>query len=260
MGSSNFTNRSAAAKENSPLSALRNLSTTCEVTNRIDIDKYFEVLKNECTKLDKVRYSPRPFKRSESASMIETGFSSSGRRKKNLRKRISCDESKLFLKSMSDKCKSTERKSSFNYDVSGQIVDKHGEDKQYPDHCAISRQKSYDLSSSKLKGTQSCCGENSGENSDLTVSYSEGDFKDFVNNNRMLQSKSCECISGLDERHREHAMIHGKIYSVSEQNRRLRKKYFAKKERKNSREQREQSIAYSADDLEVVFKRELTLS
>lgn len=248
MGSSsnNIKRQSAEAVNlHLSLSELNNFSTTCKVTNRIDIDKYFEDLKKT---YEKPRSPRRVLRKSVSSSKIEVSTpNSSSRKKRSTQKRRSIG-GELPDMDNNDSGISSPRQTAgyFNYDISkGHIVEVDKDEND--EHCLISRQKSFDLSSSKFKRSQSYQddGVNNGSDEedkmDLTASYSEGDFRDFVNNNNMMHSKSCSFLSNLHERHKEHAMLHGKIDSVSEQNRRTRRRYFRRDKKTSSDKNRRHS-------------------
>ena len=202
----------------SPLSVIHKVTATCTVTNRIDIDKYFEVLKQECAKTEKPKNGKRTVRRSASSGKIDVGNINKRKASRNKYEENDKDiTGKNYPRTLS-------RKSStgLNYDLSGQVIDQNNNNN---DHCLMSRQQSLDLNLSKVK-TKNCC---DNTKMDLTSSYSAGDFKDFVNNSRLVHSKSCECVSDLHLKHHEHAVVHGKIYSVSEQNRRHRRKYYQRR-------------------------------
>lgn len=251
MGSSNLNNKPTSTKQNTPClyTNLSKLDVTCEKTNKIDIDRYFQLMKDEVIKMENPE-NEKYFKRSMSSGRIERKKKSSSQRAKDPRKRSSCDVSTLVGV---EKDKSRERSYGyFSYDLSGQVV-QVGEHKD--DRC-LSKQKSWDLSISKVKGPSRFYAEQE-EHDEMIRSYSAGDFKDTLNNNTKLHSRSMESFDDLNARHRESAMVHGKIYSVSEQNRRLRRKYF-RKEKANSTEKVD-SIQLDEDRIEKVFERSLVL-
>jgi len=214
---------------------------TCDVTNKINIDKYFELMKEEFTETSptsKPLRSPRKtLGRSASSSTIEpVTFSNnpiplSPRRKKNAKKRISCDENSLKMYAARNIMhKHTEN--FFNYDLTGQMM--KSEEEQHKQNHVLSKQKSWDLSNSKRR-TEDSTSDDDEEVfvDDLSLSYSVGDFRKYnadKNNNNTIPvvkaSKSCESISSLGERHKEYAMMQGKIGSVSEENRRRRRKLY----------------------------------
>ena len=228
-----------------PLNALGpgsgSFKATCEVTNKINIDKYFELMKEEYSvpnspTMVKPPRSPRKvLSRSASSSNIEPVMSNnnnsimlSPRRKKNAKKRISCDEKSLTLLAAQNINIPRKTDSYFNYDLSGQIIKSdHPTENHY-----LSKQKSWDLSKSKERQVSD---DEDNDVSDLSLSYSPGDFrklKDDNNNNRVLKSsKSFDTISSLGKRHKEYAMMQGKIGSVSEENRKRRRKLYRKSRR-----------------------------
>lgn len=251
MGSSNLNTKPASAKPNAPClyTNLSKLDVTCEKTNKIDIDKYFQLMKHEVIKMETPQ-NEKYFKRSMSSGKIERSKKKNSQRAKDPRKRSSCDASSLVG---AEKDKSKERSyGHFSYDLSGQVIEL-GEHKD--DRC-LSKQKSWDLSISKVKGPSRFCNDND-EPEELVRSYSAGDFKDTLNNNTRAHSRSMESFDDLNTRHRESAMVHGKIYSVSEQNRRLRRKYF-KKEKANSMEKVD-SMPGEDERIENIFERSLRL-
>jgi len=248
MGSFSLSaNSRDAGKPPSPLSVMRGISATCNVTNRIDIDKYFEALKLEVTKTEKTdKSSKRVMRRSASSSKIEGLKSpSNNNTKRKVTRKLS---SQLESSNNNEYLKRSTRKS-FNYDLSGQIINK--KDINEDNHCLMSRQKSWDLSSSKIKvkdyqqdyNNNNDVENNNCENKDLASSYSAGDFcNSKMEHPYLAHSKSLE--NNLHLRHHEHAIAHGKIYSVSEQNRRHRRRYYRKK--KNS-DEKEENLHESLD-------------
>lgn len=261
MGSSQLSTTVAHQKTKPcPLKALGpgsgTFNATCEVTNKIDIDKYFELMKEEYKDTKKGSRPParKMLARSVSSGNIEPSpvidngknnyiMAISPRRKKNMKKRISCDEKSLGIYAAKNNIKHSE--TYFNYDLSGHIVEQAPAGTHIEDH-HLSKQKSWDLSSSKVKNPEGSSDED--DKDELSLSYSSGDFRDVINNNEgMKPSKSCEVVSNLGERHKHHAMMQGKISSVSEQNRRLRRRYYNKKERKVSDEKMKTSSEDSSD-------------
>lgn len=252
MGSSNLNlnTDSTATNQKAPClyTNLAKLDVTCEKTNKIDIDKYFQLMKDEVIKMETPE-NEKYFKRSMSSGKIERKKKSSSQRPKDPRKRSSCDVSMFRI----EKDKSKERNYGyFSYDLSGQVV-QVGEHKD--DRC-LSKQKSWDLSISKVKGPSRFYDEYE-EHEELVRSHSAGDFKDALNNNTRLHSRSMESFDDLHSRHRESAMTHGKIYSVSEQNRRLRRKYF-RKEKANSIDKVD-VLSAGEERIEKLFERNLVL-
>lgn len=252
-------NSDGLSNRHCPLNALGpgsgNFRATCDVTNKINIDKYFELMKEEFTTTCTISSSPKlprsnrtTIGRSISSSKIESYLSNknseaaplSPRRKKNAKKRISCDENSLAMYAAHNSMPK-HSESYFNYDLSGQMV--KGECHNSENH-NISRQKSWDLSKSKRKNwsrdksnVNDC--DDVDKHLELSSSFSVSDFRDLIkdsnNNDNVKSSKSCEAISSLGERHKEYAMMQGKIGSVSEENRRHRRKLY-RKERKTSDE------------------------
>ena len=230
-----------------PLNALGpgsgSFKATCDVTNKINIDKYFELMKEEFsnpnspTMVKPPTRSPRKvLSRSASSSTIEPipqsnndSIPLSPRRKKNAKKRISCDEKSLSMLAARNSLPARKGDCYFNYDLSGQIIKS---DNRSDHHYNLAKQKSWDLSRSKERDE-----DDDNNISDLSLSYTSGDFrklKDENNNNQnqvIKPSKSCETISSLGERHKEYAMMQGKIGSVSEENRKRRRKLYRKSRR-----------------------------
>ena len=259
MGSSNLNTKPSSTKQKAPClyTNLSKFDVTCEKTNKIDIDKYFQLMKDEVIKMENpanLQSNEKYFKRSMSSGKIERKKKSSSQRPKDSRKRSSCDVSNILG---NEKDKSKERSYGyFSYDLSGQVV-QVGEHKD--DRC-LSKQKSWDLSISKVKGPSRFYedyDDDDDDDDDFVRSYSAGDFKDSLNNNTRHHSRSMESFDDLNARHRESAMTHGKIYSVSEQNRRLRKKYF-RKEKANSIE-KVNVLSASVESIEKIFDRSLVL-
>lgn len=241
-----------------PLNALGpgsgSFKATCDVTNKINIDKYFELMKEEFSNPNSPTVVKLPTKsprkvlsRSASSSTIEPVLQSnnnsiplSPRRKKNAKKRISYDEQSLAMLAARNSLPASD--CYFNYDLSGQIIKS---DNASDHHYNLSKQKSWDLSKSKERQPSD---DEDEDLSDLSLSYSPGDFrklKDENNNNNynhqvIKSSKSCETISSLGERHKEYAMMQGKIGSVSEENRKRRRKLYRKSRRGS--EERPQSM------------------
>lgn len=235
-----------------PLNALGpgsgSFKATCDVTNKINIDKYFELMKEEYSnpnsptmvKPPTSTRSPRKvLSRSASSSTIEPVTQSnndsvplSPRRKKNAKKRISCDEKSLSMLAARNSLPARKSDCYFNYDLSGQIIKS---DNQSDHHYNLSKQKSWDLSKSKER--QASDDDDDNDISDLSLSYSPGDFRKLKDENNnyhqkvIKPSKSCETISSLGERHKEYAMMQGKIGSVSEENRKRRRKLYRKSRR-----------------------------
>jgi len=259
MGSSNLKTKTTSTKTKGPClyTNLTKLDVTCEKTNKIDIDRYFQLMKDEVIKMENpdIYSNENYLRRSMSSGKIER----KKKAKKDQRpKRSSCDVSALHAATR-EKDKSKERSHGcFSYDLSGQVVEV-GEHKDADCDRRLSKQKSWDLSYSKVKGPSPFFDEEIYDNSqdDLVRSYSAGDFKDTMNNNLKHHSRSMESFDNLHARHRENAMVHGKIYSVSEQNRRLRRKYF-RKEKANSME-KVNVLSGEDDSIEAIFQRKLAL-
>lgn len=247
-------------------------NATCEVTNKINIDKFFELMKEEYHDDKPKKQSQKSplhksLSRSVSSGSIEPLKNPSSvlnandivplspRRKKNMKKRISCDDKSLAIYAARNNIKHSD--AYFNYDLSGHIIDSC-EDKDGENH-HLSRQKSWDLSISKVKNPDSSDEDDDcfvdDNNSDFSASYSAGDFKDLLNNNQVVKvSKSCNSVSDLGERHMHHAMVHGRIGSVSQQNRRHRRRLY-KKKRKSSDEKVETRVA----DINGLMKEKLCI-
>uniref|UniRef100_A0A7M5TTD3 Uncharacterized protein n=1 Tax=Clytia hemisphaerica TaxID=252671 RepID=A0A7M5TTD3_9CNID len=263
-----------------PLGALGpgsgNFKATCDVTNKINIDKYFELMKEEYSNPNSPTFKPprsprRTLGRSASSSNIEpvvlnnNSLPLSPRRKKNAKKRISCDEKSLAAMYTTRNTVPRKTESYFNYDLSGQIIP--GE--AHTENHTISRQKSWDLSKSKERKANNLSDDDE-ELSELSLSYSGGDFrklahkKDENNNNAAVKksfvksSKSCESISSLGERHKEFAMMHGKIGSVSEENRRRRRKQY-RKSRKGSDERPSSMVEDSCGRINHLLMEKLVI-
>lgn len=238
---------------------------TCDVTNKINIDKYFELMKEEysnpnspTTTAIKPPRSPRKvLSRSASSSTIEplqhninnNPFPLSPRRKKNAKKRISCDENSLAKLAAKN---NIPRKADCYFNYENPIENHH-----------LSKQKSLDLSRSKERRPVSDDDEDN-DVCDLSLSYSPGDFrklKDENNNNSqkiLKSSKSCEAISSLGERHKEYAMMQGKIGSVSEENRKRRRKLY-RKSRKGSDERPQSMVEDSSGRINHLLMEKLVI-
>lgn len=254
---------------------LSKLDVTCEKTNKIDIDRYFQLMKDELIKHETP--DDRYICRSMSSGKIERERkkkNSSSSRPKSTRKH-SMDAAKSLVGAEKDKSQQRTR-GYFSYDLSGQVV----EVGEHKDDRGLSKQKSWDLSSSKAKGASRYHA--FGHDEHLHRSHSDGDFSDTLNNNSEttrafeLEHHSRSMEEDLNRKHIESRHLesrhlesaHGKIYSVSEQNRRQRRKHF----RKESKERRPSSTTTgvkvnamsSGDDedisLEEIFRRKLAIS
>ena len=256
---------------------LSKLDVTCEKTNKIDIDRYFQLMKDELIKHE----SPTDLELGHGRGFVSRSMSGPGkierseRKKKNSSssrpkstRKHSMDAHKALVGAEKEYSAERSTRGQFSWDLSGQIV----EVGEHKDDRGLSKQKSWDLSSSKAKGVSRYHA--FGHDEHLHRSHSDGDFSDTLNNNNSLaavadheHSKSSESFQSLNRRHMESA--HGHACSVSEQNRRLRRKHY-KKSRKSSTgssggggKSPKANALSSGDDedisLEEIFRRKLEI-
>jgi len=223
-------------KQNSPLSALRSL---CPDSYSIDVDHYFEILKLQCASYDKPKISQ--YQRA-SSSDDELLSEMCRRRKKrsssnppSLRRRTSTSALLYPLDNQSF----TTHHQTYDHQVDKETGELVVFDKKSQEDFLLERQKSWDLHLSKKKGSCEICTERVSK-ADCSLAQAFGvsnacTITSIQNNN--LISLACKCSKELllDElytRHLESAIVHGKINSVSQQNRRKRRKYFDKEKSK----------------------------